>query len=126
MDNILQYWKIHCFLSSLFILQLKKSKQHKDVFRTIIRILDDLWNEIKNILPDEKPDNSIGRPIVPYRKVLDARVFVLRTIFQWKMLPKEYSSGSTCHKRFQEWRESGIFDKLGGTRPAKITNILKR
>ena len=42
------------------------------------------------------------------------------------MLPKEYSSGSTCHKRFQEWRESGIFDKLGGTRPAKITNILKR
>ena len=29
-----------------------------------------IWNEIKNILPDEKPDNTIGRPIVPYRKVL--------------------------------------------------------
>jgi transposase len=98
------------FLSSLFILQLKKSKQHKDVIRTIIRILDELWNEIKNILPDEKPDNSIGRPIVPYRKVLDARVIVLRTICQWKMLPKEYSSGSTSHKRFQEWRESSIAD----------------
>ena len=24
-------------------------------------------NEIKNILPDEKPDNTIGRPIVPYK-----------------------------------------------------------
>ena len=32
---------------------------------------------------------------------------------------------SSCHKRFQDWRESRIFDKLGGTRPAKITNILK-
>ena len=45
-----------------------KSKKY---VRTIIRIPDELWNEIKNILPDEKPDNTIGRPIVPYRKVLD-------------------------------------------------------
>ena len=59
-----------------------------------------------------KPDNTIGRPIVPYRKVLDGIIFILRTGCQWKMLPKDYGSGSTCHRRFQEWRESGIFDKL--------------
>jgi putative transposase len=104
---------------------LNKNKHHKHLIRTIIRIPDDLWNEIKNILPDEKSDNTIGRPIVPYRKVLDDRVFVLRTRCQWKMFHKEYSSGSTCHKKFQEWRESSIFDKLRGTRPAKIINILK-
>ena len=28
------------------------------------------------------------------------------------MLPQEYGSGSTCHRRYQEWRESGLFDKL--------------
>ena len=28
------------------------------------------------------------------------------------MLPKEYGSGSTCHRRFQEWMQLGIFDKL--------------
>ena len=28
------------------------------------------------------------------------------------MLPKEYGSGSTCHRRFQEWRESGTFYTL--------------
>jgi putative transposase len=28
------------------------------------------------------------------------------------MLPKEYVSSSTCHRRFQEWRESGIFYTL--------------
>jgi transposase len=91
---------------------LNKRKHHKNVIRTIIRIPDDLWNEIKNILPDEKPENTIGRSIVPYRKVLDGIVFVLRTGCQWKMLPKEYGSGSTCHRRFQEWRALGIFYRL--------------
>ena len=28
------------------------------------------------------------------------------------MLPKEYGSGSTCHRRFQQWIKYGIFDKL--------------
>jgi transposase len=106
------------FLSSLFILQLNKRK-HQHIIRTIIRIPDNLWNGIKIILPNEKLENTIGRPIVPYRKVLDGIMFVLRTGCQWKMLPKEYGSGSTCHRRFQEWRESGIFDRLW-TRLLKI------
>ena len=62
--------------------------KNKKYVRTIIRIPDDLWSEIKNILPDEKPENTIGRPIVPYRKVLDGIMFILRTGCQWKMLPK--------------------------------------
>ena len=86
-----------------------KSKKY---VRTIIHIPDDSWNEIKNILPDEKQDNTIGRPVVPYRKVFDGIIFVLRTGCQWKMLPKEYGSGSTCHRRFQECIQLGIFDKL--------------
>ena len=39
-----------------------KSKKY---VRTITRIPDELWNEIKNILSDEKLDNTIDRPIVP-------------------------------------------------------------
>ncbi|HEX5186180.1 MAG TPA: transposase [Nitrososphaeraceae archaeon] len=61
----------------------------KKCVKTIICMPDELWNEIKNILPDEKPDNTIGRPVVLYRKVLDGIMFVLRTGCQWKMLPKE-------------------------------------
>jgi hypothetical protein len=38
-----------------------------------------MYNKIKNILPDEKPENTIGRPIIPYGKVIDDIVFVLRT-----------------------------------------------
>ncbi len=87
-------------------------KANSQQIRTIIRIPDDLWNKIKNILSEEKPEKTIGRPIVPYRKVFDGIMFVLRTGCQWKMLPKEYGSGSTCHRRFQEWMQLGIFDKL--------------
>ena len=54
-----------------------KSKKY---VRTITRIPDDLWNEIKNILPDEKPHNTRGRPIVPYRKVLESIIFILRIV----------------------------------------------
>ena len=28
------------------------------------------------------------------------------------MLPKEYGSGSICHRRFQQWIQLGIFDTL--------------
>jgi putative transposase len=55
----------------------------------------DLWNEVKNILPAEKPVETIGRPVVPFRKVPDGVLYMLRTGCQWKMLPKEYGSGST-------------------------------
>src|SRR5215203_6307181 len=98
-----------CF-AILSVKYLTKSK--RKYVRTIIRIPDDLWNEIKNILPDEKPENTIGRPVISYRKVLDGILFVLRTGCQWKMLPKEYGSGSTCHRRFQEWTVYKVFQRL--------------
>ncbi|HET7283497.1 MAG TPA: hypothetical protein VFI70_02330 [Nitrososphaeraceae archaeon] len=38
---------------------------------TVRKIPDKLWNEIRLVLPPEKSINTIGRPIIPYRKVLD-------------------------------------------------------
>ena len=62
---------------------------------TIKNIPNELWDEIKLLVPSEKPNKSIGRPIILFRKVLDGIVYILRTGCQWKMLPKEYGSGST-------------------------------
>jgi transposase len=63
-------------------------------------------------LPDEKTNNTIGRPIILFRKVLNGIVYILRTGCQWKMLPKEYGSGSTCHRRFQQWVQLDMFKKI--------------
>ena len=79
--------------------------------RTIITIPDRLWNEVGNILPREKPFKTVGRPIVPFRKVIDGILYILRTGCQWKMLPKEYSSGSTGHRRFQQWVGLDVFKR---------------
>ena len=35
---------------------------------TVKRIPDELWDEIRLILPPEKPNNTIGRPVVSFRK----------------------------------------------------------
>ena len=79
---------------------------------TVKRVSDELWDEIRLILPSEKPNNTIGHPAVSFRKVLDGILYVLRTGCQWKMLPKEFGSGSTCHRRFQQWSISKVFQRL--------------
>src|SRR6476469_10945299 len=80
---------------------------------SIRKIPDELWDEIKIILPPEKANNTTGRPVISFRKVLDGILYILRTGCQWKMLPKEYGSGSTtCHRRFQQWTVSKVFQKL--------------
>jgi transposase len=62
-------------------------------------------------LKKNHPKQLVDRPIVPYRKVLDGiLLYVLRTLgCQWKMLSKEHGSGSTCHRRFQEWNGMNVF-----------------
>ena len=79
---------------------------------TITKISDKLWDMIDPILPREKPNNTVGRPVIPFRKVLDGIVYVLRSGCQWKMLPSEFGSGSTCHRRFQQWVQIDIFKKI--------------
>lgn len=79
---------------------------------TIRRIPDDLWLEIAPMLGEEKKQGTRGRPSVPFRKVLDGVLYVLRTGCQWKALPREYGSGSTCHRRFQQWVREGAFEKI--------------
>jgi transposase len=50
-----------------------KRKKH---LQTIRIVPDDLWEEIKLLLPPEKPNKTIGRPVVPFRKVLDGIVYI--------------------------------------------------
>lgn len=75
-------------------------------------IPDDLWELIEPHLPPDKLPGTNGRPRVLNRVVLKGILFVLRTGCQWKMVPREYGSGSTCHLRFQTWVRQGVFEKI--------------
>jgi transposase len=82
------------------IIQVTCLSRRRTHLPTIKEIPDELWYEIKLILPQEKPNNTIGRAVVQFREVLNGILYVLRTGCQWKMLPKEYGSSSTCHRIF--------------------------
>ncbi|MDR4491950.1 MAG: transposase [Candidatus Nitrosocosmicus sp.] len=88
--------------------QTKEDKANRTL-PTIRMVSDELWDLFKKMLPREKPQKTVGRPVVPYGKVLDDILYILRTGCQWKMLPREYGSGSVCHRRFQEWNKLDVF-----------------
>ncbi len=76
------------------------------------RIPEGLWARMGPFLPKYRCSPKGGRPRVELRKVADGIFYVLRTGCQWKAAPKEFGSGSTLHRYFQEWARRGTFHKL--------------
>lgn len=79
------------------------------------RMPDEMWEWVKPLLP--RPVNTHpfggGRRRVPSRNAMDAIFHILRTGAQWNSLNATgICSSSTAHRRFQEWTEAGVFEKL--------------
>ena len=64
------------------------------------------------LIPPYQKSPRGGRPRVPDRVVMAGILYRLRTGCQWKALPREFGSGSTCHLRFQEWAKAGVFEDI--------------
>lgn len=75
-------------------------------------IPDDLWEQIAPLIPVRRKKTLRGRPPVPDREVMAGTVYRLRTGCQWKALPRDFGSGSTCHARFQAWCAAGVFTEI--------------
>ena len=56
---------------------------------SIRKIPDELWDEIKIILPPEKANKTIGRPVISFRKVLDGILYILRTGYEMEDATKK-------------------------------------
>lgn len=78
------------------------------------KIPDRLWEKIEPLLPPGK-SHPLGchNPRVPDRSAMNAIFFVLRTGCQWNALNKtKICTSSSAHRRFTEWTEAGVFEKL--------------
>jgi transposase len=73
---------------------------------------DELWQRMQPLLPCYRKSRKGGRPRVDLRVVANGIFYVLRTGCQWKAAPREFGSGSTLHRYFQEWTAAGVFRKL--------------
>lgn len=81
------------------------------------RISDAFWARIEPLLPEPPKVHPWGkgvhRPRAADRKLLDGIFYHLRTGCQWKALDATgICSGSTAHRRFQEWEAAGFFREL--------------
>jgi hypothetical protein len=81
----------------------------KHTLPTIRRIPDELWDVFKKILPREKPPKTVGRPIIPYRKILDGILYILRLL-------KNYDDKIGLNWTWQSIDSISIKSPLGGPR----------
>ena len=83
---------------------------------------EELWREIKPLLPPERAKPDGGRPRVSDRDCLVGIIFVLRTGMPWRFLPAELGCGSpvTCWRRLKEWTQAGVWPKVH----AKLVKVL--
>jgi transposase len=69
------------------------------------------WALIAPHLPDlPRRADGRGRPWADPRQLLNGMLWVLRTGAPWEDLPRRYGTKSTCHRRFQQWVDAGVFE----------------
>jgi transposase len=78
-----------------------------------MRLSDKQWGKIEDLIPvgPRRPDGR-GRPWRDNREVLEGILWVVKTGARWRDLPKEYPPYQTCHRRFGQWTQSGVFDHI--------------
>ena len=65
------------------------------------------WDEQQR----QRPDRRGGRWSEP-RRVLNGVLWILRTGAPWQDLPTRYGPYQTAHRRFQQWRQSGVLEGI--------------
>jgi transposase len=76
-------------------------------------LTDKKWIRIEPvILQSMSRKDSRGRKPRDPREVLNGILWKLRTGAPWKDLPDRYPPRQTCHRRFQQWRKAGVFQRI--------------
>lgn len=76
-------------------------------------LTDAQWKVLEPLLP--KPvvrEDGRGRPWRDPRDVLNGVLYILRSGARWKDLPERYPPYQTCHRRFQQWINNGVMEKV--------------
>jgi transposase len=76
-------------------------------------LTDAQWTILTPLIPTppRRPDGR-GRPWRDARAVLNGILWILRTGAPWKDRPRRYPPSQTCHRRFQPWGRSGVFQGI--------------
>lgn len=71
---------------------------------------DSEWMRLKVYFEVETPRK--GRPQRDARELLNAILWIARSGAAWRDLPERYGAWQTAYKRFVQWQESGLLEKV--------------
>lgn len=76
-------------------------------------LTDEQWSIIQPLIPNppRRPDGK-GRPWRDARDIMDGILWILRTGAPWHDMPDRYPPYQTCHRRFQQWVRTGVFEQI--------------
>ena len=72
---------------------------------------EDQWEKIAPLLPEPKRSSKGGPNFISNRRCFEGILWILWTGAQWRALPKEYPSATTCWRRLNGWLEDGTWER---------------
>ncbi|HTK09929.1 MAG TPA: transposase [Ktedonobacteraceae bacterium] len=77
------------------------------------QLSDSAWRIIVRLVPLPKKKNQRGRPQMDDRRAMTAIIYKHLKDCHWKAIPNRFGASSTIHDRFQQWKQTGVFTKMG-------------
>lgn len=78
---------------------------------TPILLSDAQWKKIAPLLPEPKRSPKGGPKFRPNRDCFEGILWILWTGAQWRALPSQYPSPSTCWRRLNGWLDDGTWER---------------
>jgi putative transposase len=75
---------------------------------------DDEWKRIEPHIPKPKTKRGKKREH-PYREILNAIFYLLRSGCHWRMLPHDFPKWKTVYHYFRLWRLNGIWERINAS-----------
>jgi len=74
-------------------------------------VTDEEWEKIQHHFK-QPVGVKMGRPRNDDRRMLNGILWISRSGASWRDLPERYGAWSSVYRRFKEWEESGLFQKI--------------
>lgn len=88
-------------------------------------LTDEQWDIIRRLLPQRK--TKVGRPVtVPYRTIINAIFYILRSGCQWRMLPRDFPPWGTVASQFYRWRQAGLWSRIEASLHSRVREAAGR
>jgi transposase len=74
-------------------------------------VTDEEWSRLAQYF-EQAPGKKMGRPRNDDRQMLNGILWIARSGASWRDLPERYGAWSSVYRRFKEWQESGLFQRI--------------